>query len=266
MSEIESIRPALTVILDDGDWIIRSVGSIGAAMARTVLPIARSVRRSSRNPATSYEYLVSVVTKTNTDSCLIWPFYANKQGYGTLTILSPISGKRGPVLAHRLAYKVVYGEWPMPKGLHRCDNPRCFNPLHIFPGTPRENSADMVAKNRQAKGERMGLSKLTFESVVQARSDYAAGVTCPQLANRYGVSVPIMAAALSGRGWKHVPDPIPRMRSAKILATHCLHGHPFVEGSFYVHRLPSGAIHRQCKICTNNRHYARMAAKPGGSI
>jgi len=163
--EIESIKPALSVIIHDGDFIIKSTGAIGKLMAQAVLPIVRSVRRSLRSRVTAYEYLASVVAKINTDACIVWPFHANKQGYGTLTILSPTSGKRGPVFAHRLAYKIAYGEWPMPKGLHHCDNPRCFNPLHIFPGTPRDNSADMVAKDRQAKGESSGVSKLTGELV-----------------------------------------------------------------------------------------------------
>jgi hypothetical protein len=205
---------------------------------------------------TAYEYLVSNVVNVNTDACMLWPFYANKQGYGTLTLLSP-SGKRGPVFAHRLAYKIVHGEWPMPKGLHRCDNPKCFNPRHIFPGTPRDNSDDMVAKGRQAKGEYTGLSKLTDELVEQARREYAGGLTSKQLAARYGVSVNVMCAALSGETWKHVSNPVKMRLWRKPLATHCLHGHPFVDGSFYATHLPSGIVHRKCKICSSNRSKIR---------
>lgn len=45
MSEIESIRPTLTVILDDGDWVINSTGPIGKAMAQAILPAAASAKR-----------------------------------------------------------------------------------------------------------------------------------------------------------------------------------------------------------------------------
>jgi hypothetical protein len=44
-SEIESVKPALSVVLDDGDFIINSTGSVGKAMAQAVLPLAASARK-----------------------------------------------------------------------------------------------------------------------------------------------------------------------------------------------------------------------------
>lgn len=206
---------------------------------------------------TAYEYLVAIVTKVNTNACIVWPFYIDKGGYGQVRIPSFIPGEKTGFLVHRAAYKIAYGEWPMPKGLHSCDNRRCFNPRHIFPGTPRDNTDDMVAKDRQAKGERTALSKLTCALVQQARREYAEGITSGQLATRYGVSVNVMCAALSGETWKHVSNPIKMRIWRKPLATHCLHGHLFVEESFYATLLPSGITHRQCKICTKNRYEIR---------
>ena len=205
---------------------------------------------------TAYEYLVAIVMKVNTDICMIWPFYANKQGYGQLP-LPRSGGKQQQVFAHRLAYKIVYGEWPMPKGLHSCDNPRCFNPRHVFPGTPKDNSDDMLAKDRQAKGNAINTCILTAALVEQARREYASGLTCGQLAARYGVSTHAISTALSGDTWKHVPNPVKMRLARKVLATQCLHGHPFVEGNLYMRLLPSGATHRQCKICTKNRREMR---------
>ena len=80
------------------------------------------------------------------DACWPWTGFKDDDGYG----------RYGRQRAHRVAYKLAIG--PIPAGFlvrHvTCDNPPCCNPVHLAIGTAADNSADMVAKGRQAKGDR----------------------------------------------------------------------------------------------------------------
>lgn len=83
------------------------------------------------------------------DLCWEWQGYLKKDGYGY------VMGDDGKnLLAHRVAYELSYGE--MIKGLlvcHKCDNPKCCNPNHLFLGTHQDNMDDMVRKGRSARGK-----------------------------------------------------------------------------------------------------------------
>ena len=78
--------------------------------------------------------------------CWTWTRATNKAGYGKIG-----SGEGAGTLAtHRVSWELTNG--PVPDGLfvlHRCDNPPCCNPAHLFLGTSRDNTLDMIAKGRQ---------------------------------------------------------------------------------------------------------------------
>ena len=81
------------------------------------------------------------------DSCWTWPKSYFKSGYGQFSETA-----KKPEYAHRMAYKAFFG--PIPDGMyvcHKCDNPACFNPAHLFLGEPVDNVNDMWAKGRQQK-------------------------------------------------------------------------------------------------------------------
>ena len=82
------------------------------------------------------------------NGCWQWLHRVNSKGYGQMAYV-PIEGKRRTVKVHRMAYKAFIG--PIPKGLlvcHTCDNPGCINPDHLFVGTPKDNTQDMMQKGR----------------------------------------------------------------------------------------------------------------------
>jgi len=92
----------------------------------------------------------------------------------------------------------------IPKGLsvlHKCDNTRCISPLHFFLGTQTENIKDRDKKNRQAKGENCGSSKLTKRKVLYIRS---LKLSSRKLAKRFGVSKTTILLIKNRISWKYL--------------------------------------------------------------
>lgn len=82
---------------------------------------------------------------------------------------------------------------------HTCDNPPCVNPAHLFLGTIRDNSEDMVAKGRSTAGVRHANVKLTDDDVALIRAALAGGMTGKALAARFGVSAGTISMYRNGR-------------------------------------------------------------------
>jgi hypothetical protein len=132
---------------------------------------------------------------TGVDGCWVWTAHRNPKGYGRLNINSQVR------LAHRLSFEVHVG--PIPEGMlvcHRCDNPPCVNPAHLFLGTPAENSADMAAKGRspQVRNERSGKARLSDVQVDEIRRRRSGGETCTSLAKAFGVGAPHISRVTRG--------------------------------------------------------------------
>lgn len=145
-----------------------------------------------------------------TDSCWLWTGCTTRDGYGYLCVPKEWRGGSEPACgimrAPRAAYRLTYGA--IPPGVfvcHRCDNPGCVNPEHLFLGTARQNTADSVTKHRHASGERNGMARLTREQATAIRSEFIPRrVTRRMLASKYGVSEATVKAILINRNWKHI--------------------------------------------------------------
>ena len=107
-------------------------------------------------------------------------------------------------LAHRLAWEIAHG--PIPAGLfvcHRCDNPPCVRPDHLFLGTALDNAADCVSKGRHVYGERHPKSRLSALDVVAIRAKYRRGIYGTiRLASEFGVHRKVIFDIVHGKIWK----------------------------------------------------------------
>lgn len=134
--------------------------------------------------------------------CLVWTGKTDPDGYGILL-------KRGKYLkAHRVSWERSNGKIRGKLSvLHRCDNPSCVDPRHLFLGTRADNVADCLAKGRIARGERHSQAKLTNRQVLRMRTMYKNGSTRRSLSRIFRISQTNTCIIVSGKGWKHGPFP-----------------------------------------------------------
>lgn len=132
--------------------------------------------------------------------CWLWIRGLEKDGYGNLHV-----GQNHYVRAHRASYRAFVGEIPAGKHVcHKCDQRSCINPDHLFLGDHRINVADKVAKNRQAKGHRVGTSLLSEAQVAEIRKRYDAGEAQAELAREFGVVKQNICHIVHRQSWRHV--------------------------------------------------------------
>lgn len=134
--------------------------------------------------------------------CWVWLGELDKHGYSEIRVDST----RQKV--HRYSWILHNGEIPGEQWvLHRCDNRACVNPNHLFLGDVLDNNADMVAKERQQRGERHYQAVLTDDLVRYARKRYRPKSRkngCAAIARELGISRESLSAAIRGKTWKHI--------------------------------------------------------------
>lgn len=130
------------------------------------------------------------------DGCWEWTGGLDSRGYGHLRV----GGGKRPK-AHVFSYQFHVGQVPPGKFVcHRCDNPKCVNPEHLFVGTNAENTADKVSKGRQARGDAIA-RKLNSDAVREIR---AMSGTLRDVASRFGVSRRMIYLIRKGVSWAHL--------------------------------------------------------------
>ena len=136
------------------------------------------------------------------DSCWKWTGDKSEFGYGRI---QSDKGKDGVLHAHRVSWEIHFD--PIPDGLlvcHKCDNPECTNPDHLFLGTDADNMADKTSKGRQNRGETHPSAILSEKDVLSIIEDNKRGVRNCEIASRLCISQQSVCDILKGRHWKHL--------------------------------------------------------------
>lgn len=126
--------------------------------------------------------------------CWVWQGAVGRCGYGV------IQDGRRTATTHRVAYELAHG--PIPQGMsvcHTCDNKVCVNPAHLFLGTPRDNTQDMMRKDRDGRS-------VPFRLIAPDGSLHE-GIGLSRFAARYGLTPQSLGCVLAGKyrthkGWR----------------------------------------------------------------
>ena len=133
------------------------------------------------------------------DACWLWTAAKRKTGYGLFYI-------RRAHGSHRIAWAMDKG--PIPDGLcvcHRCDNPPCCNPKHLYAGTKVDNAQDSIRAGTKYqpdnRGELHGMSKLTAKDILEIRT---SKLSQRKTANLFGVSQSSIWLIKTNKRWTHI--------------------------------------------------------------
>lgn len=190
MSRLESLVTTGVSLHDVCGALGRSAGSVRAKASELRL----SFKQSRHLPQNVSDRFWNNVDRSSKDGCWPWLKWCDTTGYGRFSLRN-----KGHA-AHRFAWELAYG--PIPDGLwvlHKCDNPPCVNPAHLFLGTHRDNMDDATTKGRM----RSGTEKLSFEDAVSISALYAGGgISQRMLAKRFGVSQGAISSVVRGKTWR----------------------------------------------------------------
>jgi hypothetical protein len=154
-------------------------------------------------------YLSKVQQSPEPDGCWTWTGAKDPDGYGIFWDGTYRANGRGHyVRVTRWTYEQFVGPLGGKHICHRCDNPSCVNPAHLFLGTNAENQADRERKGRggqwMTRGERHVNHKLTESDVRSIRNFLLDGIPQADIARQYGVSSAAIYKIATRKMWAHL--------------------------------------------------------------
>ena len=107
------------------------------------------------------------------------------------------------ITTHQYSFRLEYGYLPE-QVCHKCDNPPCVNPAHLFAGNAKLNAEDRQRKGRGVRGERQHCAKLKEWQIPEIFRRVAKGEKQPAIAASYGVALHTVERVLSGKTWTYL--------------------------------------------------------------
>jgi len=159
------------------------------------------VEKKSAYEMTIKERLLNFCIIDKKSECWNWISSKNEKGYGAISI------KNKHCIAHRESYKIFIGKIPKKQLVcHRCDNPSCINPSHLFLGNDKINSDDKIKKGRlvSSPGSKNGNSKLNEKDVIKIKLKINKGYNLVALAKEFNVTPESIYYIKNNKTWRHV--------------------------------------------------------------
>lgn len=184
---------------------------------RAVLLGLQPVDRDSKLKSKAIRRFFSGIKKNSITGCWEWSRTKNNFGYGMMGVSTDA------ILVHRYSWMHHYGE--IPDGLivcHKCDNPSCANPEHLFLGTHKDNVHDKISKGRDnyrrktlrakrvpkvkepSKARSRSDTKLTPGQVKEIKFLLRGGVKQAHVAKKFSVSRTTILFIKQGKMWRHI--------------------------------------------------------------
>lgn len=146
----------------------------------------------------------TISNTTVTNGCWIWNGSKTK-GYPRR--LKVINGKSFNIRLHRFVYSYIFGTTKL-HILHKCNNPSCINPDHLYAGTHDENMRDKVRSGRVRywdqigkKGAECPSSKLTEDQIIAAMADIQKGLSRNEISLKHSIKLSNLSAIATGKSW-----------------------------------------------------------------
>jgi len=138
--------------------------------------------------------------KIDANGCWNFTGSINKKGYGRVKV------KKQEFLAHRLMAHLTIRPLASENQVvaHKCDNPRCINPEHLFITTQEGNMLDRDAKGRMSRGDTHPNAKLTTNDILEIRSLYESGISQTEISKKFNVGQPSIYHIVHRKTWKHI--------------------------------------------------------------